>query len=247
MRTFAFIAYATLIAILVSITLVPSVLGQAQFVVEYKILSADKDCYVWQSFPDENQFCTTEELNFVQSLSGSNERSFLHFNTALTTSGISGTIINASVSMFKFGVSAGGNRTYEISRALVAWTEEGVTWNNQPSAGVDTSTTVIALGTAGWYSFNASAIVRSWIENNTEDNGIRIKDVTENEVSPRASGFRSRENPIISERPVLHVNMTGLGNYFVSGLIAFAWISILIIMVLGSFWIVYTVRNKSRA
>jgi hypothetical protein len=54
------------------------------------------------------------------------------------------------------------------------WQEEGVTWNTQPYFGGSYGSVYILHGAWGWYSFDVTGLVRSWV-NGTSNYGIMLR------------------------------------------------------------------------
>lgn len=234
-----------LLCMIYGLTLVPITKAQGNFVIEYFTLQADRDCDLHQDDPDTNQLCATPVSQEVMSRNANrNRRVFVHF-LPLPTSTEPRNVINASLSLFVLTFLGSGVRSYETSGVNGNWTETGITWNNRPPAGLDLSYTSVTLGSENfWQSFDVSAIVRSWVENSTSDDGISLIDANESSGSTaNATVFDSRQG---TNKPVLHVNTTGLGNIFVSGMIAFVYVSLLIFMVIGGFFIAMVIKGKKR-
>jgi hypothetical protein len=147
-------------------------------------LTASRDSFVAQSSPNQN-FGIASDL-FVESKSGNqNRRTLVGFNLPSVPTGC--TVTGATLRLFS--TAAINGRTLDTFRAGGAWTETGVTWNNQPAtAGAATST---ASGT-GWRAWSVAPQVLEMYSGT--NHGFLIRDRTENAPSGIEQKFDSREN-----------------------------------------------------
>lgn len=104
---------------------------------------------------------------------------------------------------------ASDTRTKRIYRVTSAWTETGVTWNNQPSYSGELGTLSMGASESGQKTFTLSAIeVAKMYDGTYTDRGFFIKTDTENEDF---YAFHSRENATPSNKPQLVIDYTEMG------------------------------------
>jgi hypothetical protein len=153
-------------------------------------LTANRDSYVNQSSANQN-FGTASDL-FVESKSGNqNRRTLVGFNLPAVPTGCA--VTGATLRLFS--TAAVNGRTLDAYRAAGAWTEPGVTWNNQPAT---SGTAASAASGTGW---RAWAVTPQVLEMYSGTNhGFLIRDRTENATSAAEQKFDSREN---TNRPQL--------------------------------------------
>jgi hypothetical protein len=147
-------------------------------------LSANRDSYVNQASADQN-YGIASDL-FVESKgTNQNRRTLVGFNLPSVPTGC--TVTDATLRLFSTAAITG--RTLDAFRAAGAWTETGVSWNNQPAtAGAAASA---ASGT-GW---RAWAVTPQVVEMYGGTNhGFLIRDRTENATAAAEQKFDSREN-----------------------------------------------------
>ena len=120
-----------------------------------KTFSPDNDTFVDLSTPDAP--CDDDHDAFsVWSWAGKNKRALIHFDLSSIPSGA--TIVSAKLKLYTKAHS-GHNRTHNIHRTKASWTENTVTWNNQPDI-VSTPTDSTSIGTAvGWKEWDVTTDV----------------------------------------------------------------------------------------
>ena len=92
-----------------------------------------------------------------------------------------------------------------LYKAAGKWAEVNQTWINQPPSEVETSRTVIGLEADVWVEWDATALVRAWINKSEENFGAMIKAVSEEKIRDHSAGAWSRECGISGLEPRLEV------------------------------------------
>ncbi len=125
------------------------------------------------------------------------------------------TVNTASLKLYYSG--SGGaptGRTFTVYKITKDWVENEATWNSYQTGspwgtpGGDYSTegassTTVPSSVGLWMTWNATSIVKAWIEDGQPNYGFLIKDL--NEVYPPSYGvnFDARESPVTGWRPIL--------------------------------------------
>ncbi|HEY5625796.1 MAG TPA: DNRLRE domain-containing protein, partial [Dehalococcoidia bacterium] len=100
-------------------------------------------------------------------------------------------------------------RVHEVSRALGAWSESAVDWNNQPPALSPPTASSAYLGGLGCVNFDVTADVVAWV-GGAANFGWLVKDEIE-DSSGCAVTYGSRENDDTSLAPTLTVTFAFSG------------------------------------
>jgi hypothetical protein len=138
-------------------------------------LIATNDSWVDEANPSANNGAATTLR--VRSQTGSqNQRAFVDFNLPSLPTGC--TVTNADFYMYATAPVAG--RTVAVDRAATAWTENGVTWSNQPPT-AGTPATATTTGAVGWFKWDIEPLVTDLYTSG--NSGLRVADQTE-DASP---------------------------------------------------------------
>jgi hypothetical protein len=158
-------------------------------------VAASADTYVSQASPTQN-FGTASDL-FVQSKNGNqNRRTLVRFNLPSIPAGCKVT----SSELRLFGTATVSGRTIDAYRANAAWTETGVTWNNQPATiGSPTST---SSGT-GWRTWSVTQQVFDMYAGANQ--GFVVRDSSEDSPASPEQKYQAREGTPDSQDPQLVV------------------------------------------
>ncbi len=147
-------------------------------------ISANADTWISQSSASSNS--GSDSSLKVKSQSGSNSRVLVRFALPPLPEGCT-TIASAVLRLES--ASAKEGRTLAALQAAGAWSETGVTWNNQPPTAGPPTTTASGQGRLEW---NVTAqTLGSYVSGN---HGFLIKDAAENGGGDEQS-FNSREKP----------------------------------------------------
>jgi hypothetical protein len=149
---------------------------------------------------------TALQVESSQSLGliSTNKRSFVRFDLSSCSIPSVAVVTSATFSIF-LSTAPTQSRTWNISRVTAAWTENGITWSNQPGA---TTSTSITTGTSAsvWLQATVTSDVQSFVSGSLANNGWRLSDSVENSSTVRNGQFRSREFGTVGQRPQLVVN-----------------------------------------
>ena len=144
-------------------------------------LSATADSWIDSGSTSQNK--GTDSILKVQAKSGNNNRSLVLFDMSSIPAGC--TIESATLRLYASSWTNG--RTLRALRVTANWTENGVTWSNQPSTNGTASTTSSGSGYRQW---NVTSQVQSMVSG--PNYGFLIRDASEN-GSGREQQFHSRE------------------------------------------------------
>jgi len=149
-----------------------------------RTLTSTADSYVQQGAPTTNSGTATTML--VQPNSAAVRRSLVNFDLPLTPNGCS--VTSASLRLW---VSAtGGSRTMYAYQSGGAWTETGVTWNNQPAT-TGSAVGVTSTAASSWTSWTVTSIVQA--QYSGSNNGFIVQDSNEGSGTA-AQTYHTREN-----------------------------------------------------
>lgn len=129
---------------------------------------ANADSYVYQGSPNTNY--GTDTSLYVLSSPNANVRTLVRFALPVKPAGCSMTAILAL-----YSTNSTSGRTIQAYRAATAWTETGVTWNNQPAATGTPAT--LASGTTGWQTWSVTTLVQE--QYSIGNNGFVLRDSVE--------------------------------------------------------------------
>ncbi|HEY6379439.1 MAG TPA: DNRLRE domain-containing protein [Candidatus Dormibacteraeota bacterium] len=183
----------------------------------------DADTYVQQGSPATNAGAATSMV--VRSSAGANDRIYVSFNLAKCSPAIPAAAIirNATLNLYVTAIPATTCRTLDIFKIAAAWSEAGITWNNQPvgasinnppTAQRTSSTTVgpsspCVYTTANQYiPWSVTADVSQFVAGSATNNGWMIRDDTEGSATARAETFTTREAGVLTQAPQLTVSYT---------------------------------------
>jgi hypothetical protein len=136
-------------------------------------------------------------------------RSYINFGDLSSLNGK--TIISSSLYLYQSSATYGTDDSVNIHNVTGGWTEDGLTWRNQPSfdSEIITSRTFTSEDNAvGWRQWSGlENLVASWSSGSVTNYGIML----ENDISgfdSYSSQFHSKEYSSTEFRPYLSVTMT---------------------------------------
>jgi hypothetical protein len=144
-------------------------------------LSASADAWIDQGGPSSNK--GTDSILKVMSKSNSSMRALVLFNLPAAPQGC----VIQSATLRLYAASYKSNRTLQALRVNANWTENGVTWSNQP---VTIGAAATTNSGSGWRQWNVAAMVQA-IYNSGLNYGFLIRDANENQDAEQQ--FHSRE------------------------------------------------------
>lgn len=150
--------------------------------------TAIADAYVYSNFPYSN-FGGDAYLK-VGMGAGGERRSYVQFDVSAIPSGAA--IHSATLNLY----CTFSNLTVSVHQVTSSWTEEGITWNNQPSF-VSTPTDSTSEGSGGWCSWDVIRDVQAWVDGAAVNHGFVL-------MSDGQHTFYSRDS-IGSKKPVLDI------------------------------------------
>jgi len=137
-------------------------------------------------------------------LVNTNKRSFVKFDLSSCSIPVAAAVQTATLSVF-LSAAPNQSRTWNINRVTAAWTENVITWSNQPAS---TSSTSVVTGTTSNVTLQATVTsdVQSFVSGGLTNNGWQFSDSVENSSTVRNGKFPSREIGPPAQRPSLVVN-----------------------------------------
>jgi hypothetical protein len=137
------------------------------------VLTAAVDATVLSSNGNTN-YGTTTTMSVTSSF-GTLQRSFLKFTLPSVPSGCS--LTAATLTLTTNSSTNSGSRTFQVYRSATSWTENGVTWNNQPGTTGSAATANPNANVGGTTNWNVLSLVQA--DYAGTNNGYLIKDSTE--------------------------------------------------------------------
>lgn len=157
----------------------------------------------------------------VSSASGANQRTYLKFSLTSCSPTIPTTaIVRLATLRLYMTVVPAACRTMDIFPATTAWTEAGVTWNNQPFGATinnpatgsrtdsfDVGTPAGCTNQAAGYVTGATVTsdVAKFVSGASTNNGWMIRDDTEGSATTRTTSFAAKELGTVAQEPQLVV------------------------------------------
>ncbi|WP_020519219.1 CBM96 family carbohydrate-binding protein [Catelliglobosispora koreensis] len=138
--------------------------------------TADYDAWITRSWANTN--FGKDTINKVRSKLNADARTLVHFGLPALPAGCK--VTSAKLRMYE-GTAVTG-RTLRVTQVTSAWTETGVTWNNQPPT---TGTAATASAKAGWVEWTVTTQVAGLYT--TGNRGLQIRDAAEG-----AAGYEQR-------------------------------------------------------
>lgn len=134
-----------------------------------------------------------------------NERALMRFDISSIPAG--STIVDATMILCLSAMPpvAAIGREMDLRIAQDPWTENGVTWANQPGSSGSSNASFFVPGVAGCVSFTVKDDVESWMQGE-ENYGWVLADADESSAAPVQ--FHSREASISGLRPTLTVTFS---------------------------------------
>jgi hypothetical protein len=146
-------------------------------------VDANADAWVDQLLPLVNH--GTDSSLFVRSGLLENRRTLVSFPLPPVPAHCSVTLATLRL----YGKSAEGTRILHAYQAAAAWTETGVTWNNQPPT---TGSPAATPSGTGWREWIVTTQVQDMYS--SSNYGFIVKDSVEDDVLPSTQTFSSRED-----------------------------------------------------
>lgn len=162
--------------------------------------AAGKDTYVYLTAPDDNW----EDRDWITAGAGAADisRAYLQFNLNLLPE--NAIITSASLGLVYWYTSNAAIAPIGAYAVLGAWTETGITWDDQPVFATTAEYTVnIPAGvTDGFHYWYISDLVRSWWDGSQVNFGVMLKDTNES-TEEAWKRFYSSDWGTAAERPKL--------------------------------------------
>jgi hypothetical protein len=144
-------------------------------------VTSTADAWVDQGSPTSNK--GTDSILKVMSKSKNNMRALVKFDLPQIPQGC--VVQSATLRLYTASTKTG--RTIQALQINASWTENGVTWNNQPAT---TGTAATTSSGNGWRQWNVASIVQSMYTSGL-NHGFLIRDATENNDAEQQ--YHSRE------------------------------------------------------
>jgi predicted ribosomally synthesized peptide with SipW-like signal peptide len=160
-------------------------------------LLATADSWVDEAAPSASNGAAAN-LRVRSQTGGQNQRAFAQFDLPALQTGC--VVTSANYYMYNSAPVAG--RTLEVHRAAASWTENGITWADQPAT-TGTPATATTTGTVGWLGWDVTDLVSSQYASG--NNGFRVSDQAEDAATAQAQQFGARESGFTPPAMVLTV------------------------------------------
>jgi hypothetical protein len=144
-------------------------------------VTSTADAWIDQGSPTSNK--GTDSILKVMSKSKNNMRALVKFNLPQIPQGC--VVQSATLRLYTASTKTG--RTIQVLQINANWTENGVTWSNQPAT---IGTPATTSSGSGWRQWNVAAMVQA-MYNSGLNYGFLIRDATENKDAEQQ--FHSRE------------------------------------------------------
>lgn len=168
-------------------------------------IAAIIDSSIDESKPDTNSAATNggnSQVLQLRSQIDNESQAFVGFDFNLPVGSV---VTGAELKAYMYQ-SPTPNTTYSVSRVTDTWTENGVTWTNQP-ASVFSDDVSTGDANAKWLTWNVTSDVQAIVSGTEDNNGWNMADTDPEPLSGARTGkFRSSEHESASDvRPVLEV------------------------------------------
>ena len=128
-------------------------------------------------------------------------RAFVQFDVSSIPKGA--TVGHATLKLCLVANLAPG-RIHELRLVTSAWTETGVTWNNQPTVSATVTDSITVPSTSQCVSFTVTADVQAWVDG-APNYGWRLADQDELTLGIYLTAYGAREYGAPGQRPNLNV------------------------------------------
>jgi hypothetical protein len=129
-------------------------------------------------------------------------RFLVEFDISAIPAGTSISAANLKLYVFSVTNSSVGAE-FRPYRVAADWGETTVTWNTQPSIGLESGDSALLKG-VGWYSWNVTSIVQGWVDGTYPNYGFLVKSAENIDFSTKSVYTREETvNPNL--RPILEV------------------------------------------
>jgi hypothetical protein len=162
---------------------------------------ATADAYVTEPLSGAG---TETELR-VASAFGANKRSFLRLDLASCAIPTVARVTSAALRLH-LSTAPGSSRTYDVFRVTASWVES-LTWVTQPAVAASASASAATGTTAGvTLAWNVLTDTAAFVAGTQTNNGWRVSDRTESNLTAIEGRFSAREHASSSQRPALAVS-----------------------------------------
>lgn len=169
-------------------------------------LYPEKDAQVSLIGPDTPMGAQTHVTVHAGNINTTGRGEF-QFNLDSLPVGAAITSANFSAYYYANDGTAPNGSVYEINPNTAAWTESGVTWNNDPAFGA-TSATATVPTSYGWMKWDITTLVQSWLSTPATNYGFVVMDSNESGGVDRWTRFYSREVTGTAFDPKLEIEYT---------------------------------------
>ena len=102
-------------------------------------------------------------------------RTYLKFDLSVLPYGAH--VVNADLKLYQHQTSGNENYSITVHTVTESWSEEAITWNNQPSYSENVESTVYVIpGTEIWLSWDIRFLVDDWVTGYMNNYGVVLKD-----------------------------------------------------------------------
>jgi uncharacterized repeat protein (TIGR01451 family) len=168
------------------------------------------DTTVLQGFPTTNFGSVVDMwVGYDHCIGGEISRSLAQFDLSGIPSGA--TVNQARLYLYLMNSCDIGERTHTatVYRVNSSWSSSSVTWNTKPGYAEAYGSASIPSATWGWYSFDATNLVRGWVNGSFSDYGLMIRGPESSGTSSARLGFATLNQSGTTYDPYLEITYVG--------------------------------------
>jgi hypothetical protein len=142
--------------------------------ISYLKICASADSYIQQESSDRNNGSADWlRVGYSAGPDMSYARALARFDLGLIPPG--STVLSAAFEAYLTSSAGATLVTLDVFRVTGAWTESGVTWNNQPAVAASAESSA-AVGTVnGYKSWNVTSLAQGWVSGSLANHGLALR------------------------------------------------------------------------
>jgi len=136
------------------------------------------DSFVMYSSGDANY--GSDDTLYLDDRDGYTRRIFIRFDLSSLPSGATITLAKVRLYYYSYYYSDPAGKQTDVHRVLESWSEDTITWNNQPSCASTPTSSTDMPSSYGWVEWTVTDDVQGMVDGTYDNYGWRIKLHTEN-------------------------------------------------------------------
>jgi len=145
-------------------------------------------------------------LALQQYTSGDIQRNFIQFDITSIPQNVTVNDVDFKIYYYVYLAGNPEGQNTRAKRVTGAWTEDTITWNNQPDSTISDEVSLNMPGSYGWVNYDADAIVQGWLNGSSTNYGFLVKFNTEYPTPNRCPIFYSKDYADDTYGPKLTIN-----------------------------------------